>query len=69
VKNAIETKTLNGFGNHIKQCKMEMYGVSMPKEPKIMRMDWKSLGYEAKWVDGRIVWEPQESNGSNKQRE
>jgi hypothetical protein len=38
----------------------------MPKEPKIMKMDWKSLGYEAKWVDGRIIWEPQPNNSSNK---
>ena len=31
-----------------------------------MKMDWKSLGYEAKWVDGRIIWEPQPNNSSNK---
>jgi hypothetical protein len=38
----------------------------MPKEPKIMKMDWKSLGYESKWVDGRIIWEPAPNNSSNK---
>jgi hypothetical protein len=31
------------------------------KEPKIMTMDWKSLGYSPVWKDGRIVWE-KESN-------
>jgi hypothetical protein len=29
----------------------------MPKEPRIMQMDWKSLGYESRWVDGRLIWE------------
>ena len=29
----------------------------MPKEPRIMQMDWKALGYDARWVDGRILWE------------
>jgi hypothetical protein len=38
----------------------------MPKEPKIMRMDWKSLGYEAKWIDGKIIWEPQTFDTENK---
>jgi hypothetical protein len=27
------------------------------KEPSIYRMDWKSLGYQSKWVDGRLIWE------------
>jgi hypothetical protein len=32
------------------------------KEPRIMRMDWKALGYESRWVDGRLIWEiPTES--------
>lgn len=22
-----------------------------------MRMDWKALGYESRWVDGRLIWE------------
>jgi hypothetical protein len=28
------------------------------KEPKIMQMDWKSLGYERKYIDGRLRWVP-----------
>jgi hypothetical protein len=27
------------------------------KEPKIMSMDWRELGYWPVWKDGRIVWE------------
>jgi hypothetical protein len=27
------------------------------KEPKIMTMDWRGLGYWPVWKDGRIVWE------------
>jgi hypothetical protein len=34
---------------------MGIFGV--PKEPRIMQMDWKSLGYESRWVDGRLIWE------------
>jgi len=30
------------------------------KEPKIMKMDWKSLGYEREYKDGRLRWVPQE---------
>jgi hypothetical protein len=30
------------------------------KEPKIMRMDWKSLGYEREYKDGRLRWVPRE---------
>jgi hypothetical protein len=29
----------------------------MPQEPKIMKMDWKALGYQSSWVDGKLVWE------------
>lgn len=29
-------------------------------------MDWKSLGYEAKWIDGKIIWEPQTFDTENK---
>ena len=36
-----------------------MYGVLMPREPKILQMDWKALGYERIYVDGRIRWIPQ----------
>jgi len=30
------------------------------KEPKIMKMDWKSLGYEREYKDGKIRWVPKE---------
>ncbi len=33
------------------------FGVPMPKEPRILQMDWKALGYEPRWVDGRLIWE------------
>jgi hypothetical protein len=39
---------------------MERFGASMPKEPKIMRMDWKSLGYEREYKDGKLRWVPME---------
>lgn len=29
----------------------------MSREPKIMQMDWKALGYDPVWKDGKIVWE------------
>jgi hypothetical protein len=28
------------------------------KEPKIMKMDWKSLGYEREYKDGKLRWVP-----------
>jgi hypothetical protein len=31
----------------------------VPKEPRIMQMDWKALGYERVYVDGRLRWVPQ----------
>jgi hypothetical protein len=30
----------------------------MRREPKIMKMDWKSLGYERQYKDGKIRWVP-----------
>jgi hypothetical protein len=39
---------------------MDIFGVRMPKEPKIAQMDWRSLGYWPVWKDGRIVWEKEE---------
>lgn len=27
------------------------------REPKIMKMDWRALGYWPVWKDGKIVWE------------
>jgi hypothetical protein len=35
-------------------------GCGVPKEPSIMRMDWKSLGYEREYKDGKIRWVPKE---------
>jgi len=26
------------------------------KEPKIFRMDWKALGYNPIWKDGKLIW-------------
>jgi hypothetical protein len=31
------------------------------KEPRIMKMDWKALGYERVWVNGKIRWVPQQT--------
>ena len=28
------------------------------KEPNIMRMDWKALGYERVYIDGKLRWIP-----------
>lgn len=36
-------------------------GCGVPKEPSIMRMDWKSLGYERDYRDGRLTWVPTET--------
>jgi len=41
-------------------------GCGVPREPKIMQMDWKSLGYERVWVDGKIRWVPQQDNKASK---
>lgn len=30
------------------------------KEPKIMQMDWKALGYERMYVNGKLRWVPQQ---------
>lgn len=30
------------------------------KEPRIMQMDWKALGYEREYKDGRLRWVPKE---------
>jgi len=51
---------LTGSGKHTRQCLMERFGASMPREPKIMKMDWKSLGYEREYKDGRLRWIPRE---------
>ena len=30
--------------------------------PKIMNMDWKSVGYWPVYRDGKVVWERQDKN-------
>jgi hypothetical protein len=32
------------------------------KDPKIMSMDWRGLGYWPVWKDGRIVWEKEDAS-------
>jgi len=32
------------------------------KEPKIMKMDWRSLGYWPVYKDGRLIWEKDPKN-------
>jgi hypothetical protein len=32
----------------------------VPKEPKIMQMDWKALGYWPVYKEGKLSWEKQE---------
>jgi hypothetical protein len=36
----------------------------MPREPKITKMDWRSLGYWPVWKDGKKVWVPQDEKDS-----
>jgi len=33
--------------------------VQVATEPKITKMDWRSLGYWPVWKDGKKVWVPQ----------
>ncbi len=58
VKNVVCPRKIPYFGRLIKLCQTTGFGVQMPKEPKIMRMDWKSLGYEREYKDGRLRWIP-----------
>jgi hypothetical protein len=39
---------------------MGIFGVPMPKEPSIAKMDWRSLGYWPVWKDGKKVWVPKD---------
>jgi hypothetical protein len=55
---------LIGSGKHTRQCLMERFGALMPREPKIMRMDWRPLGYWPVYKDGKLEWEKDESNDS-----
>ena len=32
------------------------------KEPKIMKMDWRSLGYWPVYKDGKLTWEKEPKN-------
>ena len=34
----------------------------MMKEPKIMKMDWRSLGYWPVYKDGKLTWEKDPEN-------
>ncbi len=34
----------------------------MPKEPRIMQMDWRSLGYWPVYNNGRLEWEKEWDN-------
>lgn len=36
----------------------------VPREPRIMQMDWKALGYERVYVDGKLRWIPQQVKGN-----
>ena len=37
------------------------------KEPSIMRMDWKSLGYWPIYREGKLSWEKQETMSEKKE--
>jgi hypothetical protein len=37
-----------------------MVRCGVPKEPRIMSMDWRGLGYWPVWKDGKIVWEKED---------
>ena len=39
------------------------------KEPKIMSMDWRSLGYWPVWKDGKKVWVPKDDKSFDKDTE
>ena len=39
---------------------MDIFGVQMPKDPKIITMDWRSLGYWPVYNNGKKVWVPQD---------
>jgi len=58
VKNVVYPRKIHYFGRLIKLC--QTTGCGVPKEPKIMKMDWKSLGYEREYKDGRLRWVPRQ---------
>ena len=41
----------------------------VPKEPRIMQMDWKALGYEMEYKDGRLRWVPQNVTENTKDQD
>jgi hypothetical protein len=41
----------------------------MPREPRIMQMDWKSLGYEREYKDGRLRWVPEQDKQDTKDKD
>jgi hypothetical protein len=41
----------------------------VPKEPKIIKMDWKSLGYEREYKDGKLRWIPMEITKDRKDKD
>jgi hypothetical protein len=45
---------------------MVIYGVQMPKDPKIISMDWRSLGYWPVYKDGKKVWEKDKKDENTK---
>ena len=45
---------------------MDIYGVQMPKDPKIMSMDWRSLGYWPVYKEGKKVWEKDDKDENTK---
>jgi hypothetical protein len=58
VKNVVYPRKIPYFGRLIKLC--QTTGCGVPKEPKIMKMDWKALGYEREYKDGRLRWIPRQ---------
>jgi len=38
------------------------------KEPSIMRMDWKALGYWPIYREGKLSWEKQEQSEQKNER-
>lgn len=41
----------------------------MAKEPRIMQMDWKALGYEREYKDGRLRWVPKNVRENTKDQD
>lgn len=48
---------------------MVTYGAQMPKDPKIMSMDWRSLGYWPVYKNGKKVWVPKDDKSFDKDSE